>query len=86
VARGAGIDGKPSASISGLVISNTSNSIKYHIDAVVDQPYGYANISIHATGRVDLALDIESVVPLADYISYPHKFGWWEVGRYKSFA
>jgi hypothetical protein len=56
----------------------------YGFDCVLEHPYGYCSLRIHATGEVNLSYRPDLLVPLADLQSDPNKVGWWEVGRLRA--
>lgn len=56
----------------------------YGFDCVLDHPYGYCSLRIHATGEVNLSYRPDLLVPLTDLKSDPNKVGWWEVGRLRA--
>jgi hypothetical protein len=56
----------------------------YGFDCVLDHPYGYCSLRIHATGEVNLSYRPDLLVPLADLQTDPNKVGWWEVGRLRA--
>jgi hypothetical protein len=56
----------------------------YGFDCVLDHPYGYCSLRIHATGEVNLTYRPDLLVPLADLQANPSKVGWWEVGRLRT--
>jgi hypothetical protein len=66
--------------------SDANISRKYHIDCVMEYPFGYANLSIYSAGSVSMSLNFQEIVSTAEFVSNPRKFGWWEIGRYRSFA
>jgi len=59
----------------------TGNLVEYRSDCVVDHPYGYGSLLIHASGRVSLYFEPQSLVSLTAYQTDPLTFGWWGNGR-----
>jgi hypothetical protein len=46
----------------------------YGFDSVLEHPYGYCSLKIHATGPVNLAFRADLLIPLADFIANPKKW------------
>lgn len=64
-----------------LMQVSQSPSYNYGFDCVLDHPFGYCSLTIHATGVVNLTFNPERIIPFSEFQSQPSKFGWWENGR-----
>jgi len=53
----------------------------YGFDCVLDHPFGYCNLRVHASGKVILEFNPDLIVPFSQLVSRSHKVEWWENGR-----